>query len=81
VSAVGTGGTVTGVGEVLKQRKPGVRVVAVEPAGAAVLSGVVGLMAGDAVVLARRVELQGARRRDVTASTPEILVRADHVIK
>jgi cysteine synthase A len=39
VSAVGTGGTITGVGEVLKQRKPGVRVVAVEPAGAAVLAG------------------------------------------
>ncbi len=39
VSAVGTGGTITGVGEVLKQRRPGVRVVAVEPAGAAVLSG------------------------------------------
>ena len=39
VSAVGTGGTITGVGELLKQRKPGVRVVAVEPAGAAVLSG------------------------------------------
>ena len=39
VSAVGTGGTITGVGEVLKQRKPGVRVIAVEPAGAAVLSG------------------------------------------
>ncbi len=39
VSAVGTGGTITGVGEVLKQRKPGVRIVAVEPAGAAVLSG------------------------------------------
>jgi len=39
VSAVGTGGTITGVGEVLKKRKPGVRVVAVEPAGAAVLSG------------------------------------------
>jgi cysteine synthase A len=39
VSAVGTGGTITGVGEVLKARKPGVRVVAVEPAGAAVLSG------------------------------------------
>ena len=39
VSAVGTGGTITGVGEALKQRKPGVRVVAVEPAGAAVLSG------------------------------------------
>jgi cysteine synthase A len=39
VSAVGTGGTITGVGEVLKKRKPGVRLVAVEPAGAAVLSG------------------------------------------
>jgi cysteine synthase A len=39
VSAVGTGGTITGVGEFLKARKPGVRLVAVEPAGAAVLSG------------------------------------------
>jgi cysteine synthase len=39
VSAVGTGGTITGVGEALEGRKPGVRVVAVEPAGAAVLSG------------------------------------------
>jgi cysteine synthase len=39
VSAVGTGGTITGVGELLKQRKPGVKVVAVEPTGAAVLSG------------------------------------------
>ncbi len=39
VSAVGTGGTITGVGELLKARKPSVRIVAVEPAGAAVLSG------------------------------------------
>lgn len=39
VSAVGTGGTITGVGEVLKQLKPSVRVVAVEPTNAAVLSG------------------------------------------
>jgi cysteine synthase A len=39
VSAVGTGGTITGVGEVLKQRKPGVRIIAVEPANAAILSG------------------------------------------
>jgi cysteine synthase A len=39
VSAVGTGGTITGVGEVLKGHNPAVRVVAVEPAGAAVLSG------------------------------------------
>ena len=39
VSAVGTGGTITGVGEALKARKPSVRTVAVEPATAAVLSG------------------------------------------
>jgi cysteine synthase A len=39
VSGVGTGGTITGVGEVLKARRPACRVVAVEPAGAAVLSG------------------------------------------
>jgi cysteine synthase len=39
VSAVGTGGTITGVGEVLKERKPGARIVAVEPTGAALLSG------------------------------------------
>jgi cysteine synthase A len=39
VSAVGTGGTITGVGEVLKQRSPLARIVAVEPASAAVLSG------------------------------------------
>ncbi len=39
VAGVGTGGTVTGVGEVLKQRKPSVRVVAVEPTDSPVLSG------------------------------------------
>jgi cysteine synthase A len=39
VAAVGTGGTITGVGEVLKERDPEVRVVAVEPAASAVLSG------------------------------------------
>ncbi|WP_374325444.1 cysteine synthase A [Azonexus sp.] len=39
VSGVGTGGTVTGVGEVLKAKKPGVQIVAVEPDASPVLSG------------------------------------------
>ncbi|MCL1693799.1 MAG: cysteine synthase A [Actinomycetia bacterium] len=39
VATVGTGGTITGVGEVLKRRKPSLRVVAVEPTGSPVLSG------------------------------------------
>jgi cysteine synthase len=39
VSAVGTGGTITGVGQVLKARKPGIRIVAVEPEDSPVLSG------------------------------------------
>ncbi|MBN2471971.1 MAG: cysteine synthase A [Anaerolineae bacterium] len=39
ISGIGTGGTITGVGQALKARKPELRVVAVEPAGSPVLSG------------------------------------------
>jgi len=39
VAGVGTGGTITGVGEVLKQRNPGLKVIAVEPDSSPVISG------------------------------------------
>ncbi len=39
VAGVGTGGTITGVGQVLRRKFPAVRIIAVEPAGSAVLSG------------------------------------------
>ena len=39
VAGVGTGGTITGVGEILKEKVPGIRIVAVEPARSPVLSG------------------------------------------
>jgi len=39
VAGIGTGGTITGVGQVLKERKPGLRVVAVEPAESPILNG------------------------------------------
>lgn len=39
IGGVGTGGTITGVGEILKQKKPGVKIIAVEPFDSPVLSG------------------------------------------
>ncbi len=39
IAGVGTGGTITGIGQVLKERKPSVQIIAVEPAASPVLSG------------------------------------------
>ncbi|WP_265523096.1 cysteine synthase A [Oerskovia flava] len=39
VAGIGTGGTITGVGQVLKERKPGIQIVAVEPEESAILNG------------------------------------------
>jgi cysteine synthase len=78
VAGVGTGGTITGVGEVLKARRPGCRVVAVEPAGAAVLSGrppgphhLPGLGAGFVPEILNRAVID-----DVAVVTEEQAVRA-----
>ena len=62
VAGVGTGGTITGVGQALKERRPAFQVVAVEPAGSAVLSGEPPGTAQDPGHR-RRVRPRGARPR------------------
>jgi cysteine synthase A len=78
VAGVGTGGTITGVGEILKARRASCAVVAVEPAGAAVLSGRVagghhlpGLGAGFIPEILNRAVID-----EVIAVTEEQAVRA-----
>jgi cysteine synthase A len=65
VSGIGTGGTITGVGETLKAHKPTVRIVAVEPDASPVLSAWPPQAAGNRSRLRPgRVEYQGLRRGD-----------------
>jgi len=76
VAGVGTGGTITGVGRVLKKERPQVRIIAVEPSASAVLSGcapgmhgIQGLGAGFVpAILDRRVIDQVISVSDVAAS-------------
>ena len=89
VAGVGTGGTITGAGELLKERNPGCRVVAVEPAASAVLSGrppgphkIQGIGAGFVpAVLNRAVidEVMPVRDEDAIA-TAHLLARREGVL-
>ncbi len=89
VAGVGTGGTITGVGEVLKSRKPGLQAVAVEPAESPVLSGgqpgphkIQGIGAGfvPAVLNTRVIDQVIAVSSDQALETARELARAEGIL-
>jgi len=89
VAGVGTGGTITGVGEVLKEHNPGALVVAVEPAASPVLSGgapgphkIQGIGAGFAPVVLNREVLDEiiAVDDEVAIETARVLARREGVL-
>ncbi|KYH32330.1 cysteine synthase A [Neomoorella mulderi] len=84
VAGVGTGGTITGVGEVLKQEIPGVKIIAVEPAASPVLSGgqpgphkIQGIGAGFVPQVFRREVIDEI----ITVSNEDALITARHLAR
>ena len=84
IAGVGTGGTITGVGEVLKQKNPSIQIIAVEPLDSAVLSGqnpgphrIQGIGAGFIPTVLNRAIID----RIVTVSNEEAIAMTKHIAK
>ncbi|MBZ4686636.1 MAG: cysteine synthase [Clostridia bacterium] len=89
VGGVGTGGTITGIGEVLKEKKPELKIVAVEPADSAVLSGekpgphkIQGIGAGFIPEVLNRAVIDKIVKveNDEAASTSRLLAREEGLL-